>query len=376
MRKDNQNGEFVEGIVNAFLANDLVDSLFRRDDKLELIYQIVGQYCEPHRHYHSLKHVVRLFELINKCATHRMDRDLLQLVALFHDVIYDPKSKSNEVDSAEFFRKQLALKPTGVDDVGWMTFGEQYSLLTVSVINNINNMILETQYFKKEGSSPVSVAFNKMDLDALINGSFNELLENEMDIFREYQYVEYPVYKKNRLIFLESIKTHPLVVGKNDKNLDTLMEYVKTYVPNIGIYVGSFNPFHIGHRDILKKAEKLFDKVIVVRGINGDKVGRDDAGHANYLFEALPYHEVTGWQSSTTDFIKHVAEYAKVTLIRGLRNGYDFSHEVNQLRFMEDMYGEELPVVFIPCDRKYDYISSSAIRSIQQVCKLDCKEYL
>jgi pantetheine-phosphate adenylyltransferase len=332
----------------------------------ELLSAILDRYEESHRFYHSIKHVKRLFELIDKGEYSKLEKDILQLVALFHDIIYDPKAKDNEVKSADFFRESL---PFQLDS-------DRFAMTLNYNLNQINNMILETQYFKKEGSSPISVAFNKMDLDALINGSFNELLENEMDIFREYQCVEYPVYKKNRLVFLEAIKTHPLVVGKNDKNLDTLMEYVKTYVPNIGIYVGSFNPFHIGHRDILRKAEKLFDKVIIVRGINGDKPEIHNNSHLEFSTNILPYHEVVSWCSSTTSFVKHVVEYAKVTLIRGLRSGYDFSHEVNQLRFMEDMYGKELPVVFIPCDRKYDYISSSAIRSIQQVCKLDCKEYL
>jgi pantetheine-phosphate adenylyltransferase len=358
-------------ILNRLVGNEVASNILTRNmmpipNLRDGINPILDRYEEEHRFYHNLNHVKRLFDLIDNGDFSKLEKDILQLVALFHDVICDPKAKDNEVKSADFFRESL---PFQLDS-------DRFAMTLNYNLNQINNMILETQYFKKEGSTPLSIEFNKLDLDALINGSFNELLENEMDIFREYQYVEYPTYKKNRLIFLEAIKTHPLVVGKNDKNLDTLMEYVEAYVPNIGIYVGSFNPFHVGHRDILRKAEKLFDKVIVVRGINGDKVGRDDVGHANYLFETLPYHEVTGWQSSTTDFVKRVAEYAKVTLVRGLRNGYDFSHEVNQLRFMEDMYGEELPVVFIPCDRKYDYISSSAIRSIQQVCKLDCKEYL
>ena len=39
----------------------------------------------------------------------------------------------------------------------------------------------------------------------------------------------------------------------------------------LGIYAGSFNPFHKGHYNILCKAEKIFDRVIIARGINPDK---------------------------------------------------------------------------------------------------------
>ena len=39
----------------------------------------------------------------------------------------------------------------------------------------------------------------------------------------------------------------------------------------IGIYTGSFNPFHLGHLDILNKAKRMFDEVVIAVGHNPDK---------------------------------------------------------------------------------------------------------
>ena len=65
----------------------------------------------------------------------------------------------------------------------------------------------------------------------------------------------------------------------------------------------------------------------------------------------------------TPDLLKKLSVDSNVTLIRGLRNGKDLDYEVNQLRFMEEMY-PSINVCFLQCERQYDHISSSAIRKI------------
>jgi len=53
-------------------------------------------------------------------------------------------------------------------------------------------------------------------------------------------------------------------------------------------------------------------------------------------------------------------------LIRGLRNGYDLDYELNQYEFLKQMKSD-LKVVFIPCDKEFGHISSSAIRALYKV---------
>jgi phosphopantetheine adenylyltransferase len=114
----------------------------------------------------------------------------------------------------------------------------------------------------------------------------------------------------------------------------------------------------------LEKASKLFDKVIVAIGNNPEKKGLVDL---EQIKSAIPFYEVTGFYGMLSDYIKSVETYAKVTLVRGLRNGYDLEYEANQLRFIEDMYDGNISVVFIPCSREHSYISSSSIRAINAV---------
>lgn len=128
----------------------------------------------------------------------------------------------------------------------------------------------------------------------------------------------------------------------------------------IAIYPGSFNPWHEGHQDILRKALKIFDQVIVCQMINPDKT---DNGQYLMLDGAAidrPVYVVT-YKGLLVDAVKEFKAHA---VIRGLRNGYDLQYEQNQQYWNEDL-GLEIPVVYFITDRKLGHISSSAIRTIE-----------
>ncbi len=131
----------------------------------------------------------------------------------------------------------------------------------------------------------------------------------------------------------------------------------------IGVYAGSFNPFHWGHYNILTKAEKIFDKVILGFGQNPEK--------ANEAFpfptEALGHRDVRYYDGLLTDFIDSL-EYENVTLIRGLRNSTDLQFELTQYRFLQELK-PDIQVISIFCDKEYEHISSSAIRMLMKYGK-------
>ncbi len=143
----------------------------------------------------------------------------------------------------------------------------------------------------------------------------------------------------------------------------------------IGVYPGSFNPFHKGHYNILMKAENIFDRVIVARGINLEKP-KSEWEIPRQVSDRV---EVTSYDGLLTDFIgeimKPLNSNDKVTVIRGLRNSVDLQYEMNQYRYFQDLM-PRLQMVSIFCDKEYEHISSSGIRLLKQYGWDKIKNYL
>lgn len=133
---------------------------------------------------------------------------------------------------------------------------------------------------------------------------------------------------------------------------------------NVGVYCGSFNPFHVGHLNILQKAEQIFDKVYICRGVNPDKdnkfVKMPSLKCYNFVYNGL-----------LTDFLNDLEEVnptESFTLIRGLRSSADFESEKIQYRYLQSLK-PDIKVVNIICDAEFEHISSSSIRMLQQYGK-------
>jgi predicted metal-dependent HD superfamily phosphohydrolase len=69
---------------------------------------LVLRYDEPHRYYHTLEHVAEMLRMVPRIAPAGTDLFAIQLAVWFHDAIYDPRSKTNEIDSGEYARTVLA----------------------------------------------------------------------------------------------------------------------------------------------------------------------------------------------------------------------------------------------------------------------------
>lgn len=152
----------------------------------------------------------------------------------------------------------------------------------------------------------------------------------------------------------------------------------------IAIYPGSFNPFTVGHKNIVEKAESIFGKgnVIVALGINPEKLSLDQIS-SDVLEEkcrvlsdkiSRPVQYYIGFLHDYVSFLEQ--DGTNVVIIRGLRNGEDLDYEVNQIRFMDDFKkGKKLNFCFLMCDKEFEHISSSSIRTIQKFGG-DVKKYV
>jgi pantetheine-phosphate adenylyltransferase len=304
---------------------------------------------ENHRFYHTEAHLADLLTRIEQVPELNLeDKKILQTVAFFHDFIYEPTSQENEEKSVEKFKE---IVPSHAHT------------------KEICQIILDTK--SHTPTSKLSEIFCKMDMAVVSESNFKQLLEWENQIFKEYRCYDYSTYKLGRTAVLQNFKEK---YPQNAQNLGFLIEYLRVYRPKIGVYPGSFNPFHNGHLNILEKAEKVFDKVIIANGTNPEKQDniKQDSAKNDHLKNkdttspVLKYRQFEDFKGLLTDYISSKETDAEITLIRGLRNGDDLSYEMNQLSFMRDMK-PDLKTIFIHCDKEFEHISSSAIRNLEKI---------
>lgn len=131
------------------------------------------------------------------------------------------------------------------------------------------------------------------------------------------------------------------------------------------VYPGSFNPWHQGHDDILRKAIKAFDHVTVVQMENPTKSEPNKLVPAERLCAISPNIKVVSFRGMLVDCVK---QYRARAVIRGLRNGQDLEYEKAMQYWNEDL-GLEVPTVCFITDRELVHISSSALRDLERFKK-------
>jgi pantetheine-phosphate adenylyltransferase len=308
-----------------------IAEISHRLNHLQFNSDVINLYEEPHRFYHTLSHIEDVLKQL-------YDADLLKhdevfLAAVFHDIVYNPQSLTNEEDSAEYFLQQAKL-----------------TALTADQKQHIQQLILDTKSHKPTVN--FSEELIKADL-SIFNAPFEKLIAYEKQIFKEFQFVDYKDYKPKRIEILSHFNT--------SGNLTPLIDYVKAVQPNIGVFAGSFNPFHKGHYNVLQKAEKLFDKVIVSFGKNPDKTERSWP-----VPKTISNRQQTEYNGLLTD---HIDSFGyDVTVVRGLRNSTDFQYEQNQYRYIQELK-PDIKIVNIFCDKEFEHISSSGIRTLEKYNK-------
>lgn len=138
---------------------------------------------------------------------------------------------------------------------------------------------------------------------------------------------------------------------------------------NAAICPGSFDPITLGHLDIIERASKIFDKVIVVVMVNPKKKGMT-------TFTAEERAELIKKSTAHLDNVEVdiynglLAEYAKTkgitTVIKGLRAISDFENEFQQA-LTNKIINKDLDTLFMTAGADHMFFSSSAVR---QVCEL------
>ena len=135
------------------------------------------------------------------------------------------------------------------------------------------------------------------------------------------------------------------------------------------IYPGTFDPITFGHIDVIKKALKLFDKIVVAVSDGENKDYLFDAEERleivrNALFKDLKMNKkkitLISFKSLTTSLCK---KYKSNIILRGLRAVSDFEYEF-QLANMNRAMSPDLESVFLTPKAKFSFLSSTLVREI------------
>lgn len=162
---------------------------------------ILAQYSEKHRFYHNLAHVQFLLEYAEKYAPKLQDIEAVCYAIWFHDIIYDPQGKENEVKSNEM----------------WLQFVQEAQLTDKNKVNAVQAMILGSA--KHTLDCIPQELLPKNDQDLLYFFDFDlSILSAESCIYQDYaeairkEYAHVPdtLYKEGRAKVLEMFLTRKL----------------------------------------------------------------------------------------------------------------------------------------------------------------------
>lgn len=130
------------------------------------------------------------------------------------------------------------------------------------------------------------------------------------------------------------------------------------------VYPGTFDPVTLGHIDVIERALKLFDKVIIAVTTKSEKQPLFSLEERVSLLEQstkdLKNVEVTSFSGLLVDFVR---EKKASTILRGLRQMSDFEAEFQQASVNRKL-APGIDTVFVVTNAKYFYLSSSIAKEI------------
>jgi pantetheine-phosphate adenylyltransferase len=133
------------------------------------------------------------------------------------------------------------------------------------------------------------------------------------------------------------------------------------------VYPGSFDPITNGHLDVIQRAARLFDRVIVAIAINDSKVPLFTmAERADLTFRSIQHLKNVEVDTFTGLLVDYVLEKKGEAVIRGLRAVSDFEFEF-QLALMNRKLNERVETIFMMPKETYTFISSRMIKEVARL---------
>ncbi|MEE1393087.1 MAG: pantetheine-phosphate adenylyltransferase [Negativibacillus sp.] len=132
----------------------------------------------------------------------------------------------------------------------------------------------------------------------------------------------------------------------------------------IAVVPGSFDPITKGHMDIIRRAQTLFDRVIVLVVINAQKnpsfSPQERAELIRRSVEGIDGIEVDSFDGLLVDYVREVGACA---IVKGLRAVSDFEYEFQMALINKELY-DQVETVFLTTSVENQYLSSSVVKQI------------
>lgn len=157
----------------------------------KILNRLIAAYSEKQRAYHTVQHIYECLNLLESIRSELNDAHAVALALWFHDAIYDPKAKDNELKSAELFEQYMA----------------QY--LPVNTVQKIKRWILATQ--KHALTNETDLQF-LLDIDlSILAATPKRFIQYEQQIQKEYAWVDPEVYLiKRKEVLVHFYQSEPL----------------------------------------------------------------------------------------------------------------------------------------------------------------------
>jgi len=133
------------------------------------------------------------------------------------------------------------------------------------------------------------------------------------------------------------------------------------------LFPGSFDPITLGHEDVINRATKIFDKVIVAVAEDNNKNSLLNLEQrlelVSEIYQDNPKVETVSFSGLTIEFAQ--TKDANI-ILRSIRNTIDFESEL-QLAKMNQAIASSIETIFIAPSNDYQFISSTLVRQIHQL---------
>lgn len=132
----------------------------------------------------------------------------------------------------------------------------------------------------------------------------------------------------------------------------------------VAVYTGSFDPVTLGHLNVIRRASRLFDELVIGVGVNSDKQSLFSPEERVSLLQDV-VAEIANVRVETFSglAVSFVRDCNSRVMVRGVRPLTDIAGEFTMLMANRQL-DEEIETVFLMSDERYSHVSSSLIKQI------------